>query len=66
MNNLETNEKLMTLIKNNKLKKIIKHIDSSKYKKKTLEKMMEDKDFKDFTDEILTTLGYLKDNIFTY
>jgi hypothetical protein len=56
----------MNLIKNNKLKKIIKHIDASKYKKKTLEKMMEDKEFKQFTDEILKTLGYLKDNIFTY
>jgi hypothetical protein len=56
----------MNLIKNNKLKRIIKHIDGSRYKKKTLEKMMEDKDFKEFTDEILKTLGYLTDNIFTY
>jgi hypothetical protein len=56
----------MNLIKNKKLKKIIKHIDSTKYKKTFLEKMLLDADFKDFTDEILVSLGFLKDGVFIY
>lgn len=56
----------MNLLKNEKLKKIIRQIDSTKFKKKTLEKMQNDKDFKEFCDDILLTLGYLKNNTFTY
>jgi hypothetical protein len=57
----------MTKLRNNKLKRIIRSIDSTKFKKNTLEKMMAgDKDFREFCDEILRTLGYLKDNTFTY
>lgn len=55
----------MNKLKNEKLRKIIREIDGTKYKKKTLEKMLLDKDFRDFADEILETLGYLKDNIFS-
>jgi hypothetical protein len=64
--NLEKDDKIMTKLRNNKLKKIIKSIDSARFKKKTLEKMMNDSDFKEFTDEILKALGFLKDNMFTY
>jgi hypothetical protein len=56
----------MNRLKNNKLKKIIKTIDSTRFKKRTLEKMLNDEDFKEFTDEILKTLGYLKGETFTY
>ena len=56
----------MTLIKNKSLQKLIRHIDSTKYKKTFLEKMLIDKDFKEFTDEILFTLGFLKDGVFYY
>lgn len=55
----------MTMLRNKNLKKIIKEIDSSKYKKRTLEKMQEDPDFKEFTTEILKSLGFIKNNIFT-
>lgn len=61
---LRTNDYIMNCIKNNKLKKIIKHINSTKYKKKTLEKMLEDSDFRKFTDEILKTLGFLENDTF--
>ena len=60
------NTKLMTLLKNKSLQKIIKHIDSTRYKKNTLEKMLKDNDFRLFADEILDSLGYLKDKTFTY
>ena len=62
---LKTNNKIMTMLRNKNLKKIIKEIDSSKYKKRTLEKMQEDPDFKEFTTEILKSLGFIKNNIFT-
>lgn len=54
----------MNKLKNKKLQKIIRNIDSTKYKKRTLEKMLLDKDFRDFADEILETLGYLKNKVF--
>ncbi len=54
----------MNKLKNKKLQKIIKNIDTTKYKKKTLEKMLADNDFRFFTDEILETLGYLKNKVF--
>jgi hypothetical protein len=56
----------MTMTKNKSLQKLIRHIDSTKYKKTFLEKMLTDKDFKEFTDEILTALGFLKDGVFSY
>ena len=52
----------MNKLKNKKLKRIIKYIDGSKFKKRNLEKMLKDVDFSNFTDEILKSLGYLKDN----
>ena len=62
---LKTNKSIMTKLKNKKIFKILKEIDSTKYKKRTLEKKMEtDPDFKDFTTEILTTLGFIKNNEF--
>ena len=62
---LKTNKSIMTKIKNKKLLKILKEIDSTKYKKRTLEKVMEnDPDFKAFTTEILETLGFVKNNEF--
>ena len=62
---LKTNKSIMTKLKNKKLLKILKEIDSTKYKKRTLEKQMEiDPDFKIFTTEILTTLGFVKNNEF--
>ena len=55
----------MTKIKNKKLKKILNEIDTAKYKKRTLEKyMINDSDFKEFTTEILNTLGFIKNNEF--
>ena len=55
------------MIKNNRLKRIIRHIDSTKYKKRTLEKFLNDPNFLDFVNEMLRTLGYLdKDNAFNY
>ena len=63
---LKENQSIMTKLRNKKLQKIIREIDSTKFKKKTLEKMMNDNDFKDFADEILISLGFLKDNIFNY
>jgi len=54
----------MNKLKNIKLKKIIRNIDNTKFKKKTLEKMLLEQDFKVFADEILDTLGYLKNNVF--
>ena len=62
---LKSNNKIMTMLRNKNLKKIIKEIDSSKYKKRTLERMQLDHDFKEFTTEILTTLGFIKDGVFT-
>ena len=62
---LKSNKSIMTKLKNKKLLKILKEIDSTKYKKRTLEKQMEiDPDFKIFTTEILTTLGFVKNNEF--
>ena len=66
LSGLKENNSIMTKLRNKKLQRIIKEIDSTKYKKKSLEKMMGDKDFKDFVDEILISLGYLKDNLFVY
>lgn len=64
LENLKSNKSIMNKVKNKKLQKIIKTIDSAKYKKRTLEKMLNDSDFKSFTDEILISLGYLKNNVF--
>ena len=62
---LKTNKSIMTKLNNKKLFKILKDIDSTKYKKRTLEKMMNtDPDFREFTMEILQTLGFLKNNEF--
>ena len=62
---LKTNKSIMTKLKNKKLLKILKEIDSTKYKKRTLERQMEkDPDFKIFTTEILTTLGFIKNHEF--
>ena len=54
----------MNKLKNKSLRKIIRNINTTKFKKKTIEKMLLDKDFREFADEILETLGYLKDNMF--
>ena len=62
---LKSNKSIMTKIKNKKLMKILKEIDSAKYKKRTLGRYMEnDPDFKEFTTEILNTLGFIKNNEF--
>ena len=62
---LKNNKSIMTKIKNKKLRKILKEIDSAKYKKRTLEKyMMNDPDFKEFTTEIVNSLGFIKNNEF--
>jgi SpoVK/Ycf46/Vps4 family AAA+-type ATPase len=66
LSTLKENQSIMTKLRNKKLQKIIREIDSAKFKKKSLEKMMNDKDFKDFVDEILVSLGYLKDEVFNY
>lgn len=62
---LKSNNKIMTMLRNKNLKKIIKEIDSSKYKKRTLERIQLDPDFKEFTTEILNTLGFIKGGVFT-
>jgi hypothetical protein len=60
---LKENMSIMNKLKNKKLKKIIRNIDSAKFKKRILEKIIaNDKDFKEFVDEILSSLGYLDDN----
>jgi hypothetical protein len=52
----------MNMIKNKNLKKIIKEIDNAKFKKRTLEKIQKkDKNFLNFTLEILKTLGFLNE-----
>ena len=62
---LKANKSIMTKLRNKKLLKILKEIDSTKYKKRTLEKKMKnDPDFKEFTTEILETLGFIKNNEF--
>lgn len=61
---LKQNEKIMTMLRNRKLKRIIKEIDQAKYKKKSLERMQLDPDFKAFCEDILTTLGFLKNHLF--
>ena len=62
---LKTNKSIMSKLKNKKLLKILREIDSTKYKKRTLAKKMEnDPDFKLFTTEILETLGFIKKNEF--
>ena len=62
---LKNNKDIMTKIKNKKLRKILNEIDSAKYKKRTLEKYMtKDPDFKEFTTEILNSLGFIKNNEF--
>ena len=60
LNKLKNNKKIMNMVKNKNLKKIIKEIDNAKFKKKTLEKIQKkDKNFLNFTLEILKTLGFL-------
>ena len=62
---LKNNKNIMTKLKNKKLLKILKGIDATKYKKRTLEKQMEiDPDFRLFTTEILIALGFIKNNEF--
>ena len=62
---LKNNKSIMTKIKNKKLRKILKEIDTAKYKKRTLEKyMVNDPDFKEFTTDILKTLGFIKNQEF--
>jgi hypothetical protein len=62
---LKSNKSITTKIKNKKLRKILKEIDTAKYKKRTLERYMKnDPDFKEFTTEILQTLGFIKNNEF--
>ena len=64
---LKQNDKIMTMLRNKNLKKIIKDIDSAKYRKSKLEKTMKiNPHFKEFTTEILTTLGFIKNNEFVY
>lgn len=55
------NQSLRTKLKNTKLRKIIKFINSSKLKTTLLSKAIKnDAHLKDFVDEILEGLGYLK------
>ena len=64
---LKENKNIMSKIKNKKLRKILKEIDVAKYKKRTLEKYMEnDPDFKEFTTDILKTLGFIHNHEFIY
>lgn len=62
---LKQNEIIMTMLRNRKLKRIIKVIDQAQYKKKSLERMQFDPEFNDFCAEILTTLGFVRDHFFT-
>ena len=55
------------MLRNKNLKKIIKDIDSAKYRKSKLERTMKtNPHFKEFTTEILKTLGFIKNNEFVY
>ena len=63
---LKDNKKIMNMLKNKTLRKIIREIDGAKYKKRTLERMINnDKNFKEFVQDILITLGFIKDGFFT-
>ena len=62
---LRKNKAILDKIKNKQLQKIIKEIDGAKYKKKLLKKFMDsDEEFKEFTCEIVRTLGFTKSNEF--
>lgn len=58
---LKLNKSITSKLKNSRLRQIIKAINSAKYKKSMLENvLLEDKHFKQFTDEILDTLGFME------
>lgn len=61
---LLTNTSITKKLKNKKLRRIIKLINASKFKNSLLDKTSKhDKHFKDFTEEILETLGIKKGKI---
>ena len=66
LDKLKGNQKIINMLKNKSLRKIIREIDGAKYKKRTLERVMKnDKNFKEFIQDILYTLGFIKNVIFT-
>ena len=66
LDKLKGNQKIINMLKNKSLRKIIREIDGAKYKKRTLERVMKnDKNFKEFIQDILYTLGFIKNGIFT-
>ena len=66
LDKLKENQKIINMLKNKSLRKIIREIDGAKYKKRTLERVMKnDKNFKEFIQDILYTLGFIKNGIFT-
>jgi hypothetical protein len=61
-----SSQKLKSYLSHSKLKVIIRQINSSKHRKKSLQRMMEnDTDFLYFIDLMLEELGYLKQGVFT-
>ena len=66
LDKLKGNQKIINMLKNKSLRKIIREIDGAKYKKRTLERVMKnDKNFKEFIQDILYTLGFIRNGIFT-
>lgn len=60
---LLTSEKVTSKLKNKKLKRIIKLINSSKFKSSLLDKILKkDNHFREFADEILVSLGFKVDS----
>jgi hypothetical protein len=63
---LGSSQKLKSYLSHSKLRVIIRQINSSKYRKKSLQKMMDgDPDFLNFVDLMLEEMGYLKKGVFT-
>lgn len=59
LSKLKEKSSIINKLKNTRLRKILKAINSSKFKKQMLEQIMkEDKHFTMFCDEILTALGF--------
>ena len=61
---LKENKSIFDKLKNTRMRKVLKAINKAKFKKTMLESIIKaDKNFENFTNEILTVLGFMKDNV---
>jgi hypothetical protein len=59
-------KKLRPFLGHSKLQGLIRKVNSSRQRKKALEKLCEnDEDFQNFVDLLLEEMGYFKDGVFT-